>query len=204
MTERLIPRQYTACALVDAYWESLRRGAALPHRGDIDPRGIEDALNHAFILESLGAGHARIRIAGLHLNETMGMEVRGMPIAALFSPAAREGFGRVIRRVLNGPAKISLTLKGADRPTTSNARMLLLPLCDDQGVVNRILGTFETKGTSGPAPQRFKIVSLTKTELTLPQTAGRNDSSERHAHDSPPHRADSRYPSYLRLVKSAD
>ena len=33
---------------------------------------------------------ARFRLAGAHLSELMGMEVRGMPMTALFLPDARD------------------------------------------------------------------------------------------------------------------
>ena len=40
-----------AIAEVRAYWEALRNGRQAPLRSEIDPRGIERALEHAFITE---------------------------------------------------------------------------------------------------------------------------------------------------------
>ena len=62
---------------------------AVPMRSDVDPRGIERSLEHAFILERIAPQMARFRLAGMHLTDLMGMEVRGMPTTALFAPAAR-------------------------------------------------------------------------------------------------------------------
>ena len=79
---------YAAIAQVEAYWEALRGTRIVPKRSEIDPRGIEGALENAFIVERVAPGIARLRIAGSHLNDLMGMEVRGMPLTALFNPGA--------------------------------------------------------------------------------------------------------------------
>ncbi len=41
---------YPAIAQVDAYWEALRNGRLMPERAEVDPRGLECALEYAFIL----------------------------------------------------------------------------------------------------------------------------------------------------------
>ena len=91
--------------LLDAfdYWNGLRRGSALPSRGDIDPRRIEGALPYAFILELTTPTLARFRVAGGHLNDLMGMEVRGMPLAGLFEPSDRARLQTVVEAVFDGP-----------------------------------------------------------------------------------------------------
>jgi hypothetical protein len=49
---------YTAIAQVEAYWNALRGDKLLPKRSEIDPRGIERALENAFILERIAPGCA--------------------------------------------------------------------------------------------------------------------------------------------------
>lgn len=63
-----------------AYWDELRQGRAVPTRADVQPAGIGDGLDYAFILERIAPGAARFRLAGRHLVDLMGMEVRGMPL----------------------------------------------------------------------------------------------------------------------------
>ena len=165
MMDRLNQNQYPACALVQAYWQSLKPKNGLPKRSDIDPRGIEDALNYAFILESIGTGIARIRIAGMHLNELFGMEVRGMPISSLIAPHSRDTFSRVLVSLLNSPSimTLSLTAEGTFiEAAESRERMLLLPMVDEKGQTSRILGCLETKGVKKAPPQRFEIVNVAK------------------------------------------
>ncbi len=64
--------RFRALSQVEAYWEGLRQGRDVPMRSDIDPRGIEDALEYAFILERIAPGLARLRVAGSHLSDVMG------------------------------------------------------------------------------------------------------------------------------------
>lgn len=214
MNKRRGMKGFAACAQVDAYWESLRQSGDVPSRADVDPRGIEDALNYAFVLESIGPGLARIRIAGMHLGETMGMEVRGMPVSAFIAPASREAFARALGAVISGPAKMTIELRGESgwgQPPLE-ARMLLLPLRSDLGDVNRILGCFETLGTLGKTPRRFSLEKAHKTSLDLCESAQRDQLAGYQA--QPPRApdlaetkelfdgAESQHPPYLRLVKS--
>ena len=62
---------------MEAYWRALPRSQIVPRRSDIDPRGVENLLRHAIILERVAPGVARFRIAGQHLSDLTGMEVRG-------------------------------------------------------------------------------------------------------------------------------
>lgn len=152
---------YPAVAQVEAYWEALRGNRLLPKRSEIDPRGIERALENAFILERVAPGIARLRIAGSHLNDLMGMEVRGMPLTALFTPNSRRDMADLLEEVFQAPACSTLTLRSESgvggRPL--DARMVLLPLKSDLGDVSRILGCLASKGDRGPNVRRFDILS---------------------------------------------
>ncbi|MCB2111761.1 MAG: PAS domain-containing protein, partial [Rhodobacteraceae bacterium] len=69
--------RFHSISVVRAYWEALRAGREVPYRSEIDPRGIESALEHTFVLERIAPRIARFRLAGVHLCDLMGMEVRG-------------------------------------------------------------------------------------------------------------------------------
>mgnify|MGYP002713073288 CR=1 FL=1 len=47
---------FGAIGRVEAYWEGLRDGRLMPTRAEVDPRGITDALEQAFILEKIAPG----------------------------------------------------------------------------------------------------------------------------------------------------
>ena len=72
-----------------AYWDELRQGRAVPTRADVQPAGIGDGLDYAFILERIAPGAARFRLAGRHLVDLMGMEVRGMPLCSVLNAGSR-------------------------------------------------------------------------------------------------------------------
>ncbi len=169
---------YPALGKVEAYWEGLRNGRVMPARAEVDPRGIAEVLHHAFVLEKVAPGVARIRLAGLHLNDLMAMEVRGMPITAMFLPEARRELQRVIAEVMDSPAVVRLTLgsdKGFTRPPL-DGQMMLLPLRDAHGHATRILGVLETRGQIGRGPRRFSIRDVeTKALAQDPLTRPRPD-----------------------------
>lgn len=143
-----------------AYWTSLRRGRAIPARADIEPRGIHRALDYAFILERMAPGAARFRLAGRHLIDLMGMEVRGMPLCAFLNASSRGRFSDVLESVFKGPQLAELTLHAKaeyGRPELQ-ARMVLMPLRSDLGDVTRALGCLIAEGNLGIAPRRFDLI----------------------------------------------
>ncbi|MDZ4094974.1 MAG: PAS domain-containing protein, partial [Paracoccaceae bacterium] len=116
------PLRHAMVHQVRAYWEGLRRGPVLPRRADIDPRGIEGALEGAFILDRIAPGMARFRLAGMGLVELMGMEVRGMPLSAMFDPMGRSRLAEGLEQVFTTPAILDLHLeaeRGIGRPALS-------------------------------------------------------------------------------------
>ena len=142
-----------------AYWESLRQGRAIPNRSDVEPQGIRAALDYAFILERIAPGAARFRLAGRHLVDLMGMEVRGMPVCSLLNPDSRGRLSDVLETVFKGPQIAEVTLRsepGYGRPLLTG-RMLFLPLKSDLGDVTRALGCLVTEGQVGRAPRRFDL-----------------------------------------------
>ncbi|MFG6579745.1 PAS domain-containing protein [Sulfitobacter sp. 1A13191] len=155
---------YGPVAQVEAYWEALRGNRLMPRRSDIDPRGIEQALEYAFILERVAVGVGRLRIAGGHLRDLMGMEVRGMPITAFFGTQSRPRVSEALEEVFQMPGQITLHLGAAasyGRPALTG-RMLLLPLKSDLGDVSRVLGCLVVLGEIGQTPRRFDLAQATR------------------------------------------
>ncbi len=159
---------------LEAYWQGLRGTRLLPARAEVDPRHIEDTLEYAFIAERIAPGMARFRLAGLHLNDLMGMEVRGMPVSAFFTPDARKPLSEAMEHVFDDPAIVRMELKaetGIGRPAI-DARLLLLPLKSDFGDVSRALGCMVTMGSVGRTPRRFSIASTEVDAIAGPEHAG--------------------------------
>lgn len=142
-----------------SYWQGLRQGQAIPARADVEPHGIGRALDHAFILERIAPGAARFRLAGRHLIDLMGMEVRGMPICAVLSPSSRGRFSDVLETVFRAPqlAEFRLLARADYARPAMTGRMLIMPLRSDLGDVTRALGCLVSEGEPGAAPRRFDI-----------------------------------------------
>ena len=107
---------FAPLAQVEAYWEALRGTRLMPNRAEIDPRGIENALEYSFIVERIAPGIARLRIAGSHLSDLMGMEVRGMPLTAFIAPGSRRRVSDTLEEVFETPATCTLTLRSEENP----------------------------------------------------------------------------------------
>ena len=162
MTEFRTETGYSAISQVEGYWEDLRGTRLMPKRSEIDPRGIETALEHTFVLERIAPGMARLRIAGSHLSDLMGMEVRGMPMTSFITPSGRRQLSDALEEVFQRPAVCELRLaaeSGRDKPIM-DARIILLPLKSDLGDVSRILGCFVAQGDIGRSPRRFDVVGV--------------------------------------------
>ena len=160
-------RRFGALDDVRRYWDALRGERLVPRRSEIDPRGIEGALDAAFILERIAPGIARFRLAGSTLVDLMGAEVRGMPLGVLFTHESRRDLGEAIEGVFSGPetARLSLTgERGLARPMLA-AEMILLPLKSDLGDVTRALGCLSLEGSVGRAPRRLVLRDVERTDL---------------------------------------
>lgn len=161
---------HPALAQLRAYWEGLRAGGDFPTRAMIDPRGIEGALEFAFVAERIAPGAARIRLAGMHLTELLGMEVRGMPLSAFFDPSARDAVAEHVEAAFASRAVVTLTLEGVTgfgRPALG-ARLILLPLRDEAGGVVRVLGGIAAEGGIGRPPRRFRLSAAQVTTCAMP------------------------------------
>ena len=150
---------FPAIKEVEAYWEGLRMGRLVPMRSEVDPRGIERALEYTFILERIAPGLARFRLNGMHLNDLLGMEVRGMPFTSFFTPKARQAVTQTLEAVFDDPQIAEMTLKGErsiGKPAL-DAKLILLPLRSDLGEITRIMGCLVSSGPIGRAPRRFDV-----------------------------------------------
>ena len=192
-----------------AYWQTLRQNGDVPRRSDVDPLGIEPMLSNAFIVERLAPGLARLRIAGAHLSDLMGMEVRGMPLSALFTTDCRDRLADELVQVFDGPATLQLSLRAPTIPGLRplSGTMILLPLRSDLGDISRALGCLVTSGEIGPTPRRFSIARSEAAHVEFgaslanaaPQRAA--GFAEDAAPFAPQHAAER---PYLRLVRDQD
>jgi len=168
MTDREKMRRLAPLRQVEAYWQGLRDGDHIPLRSQIDPRGIESALENAFLMERIAPTMAKIRVAGTHLNDLMGMQVAGMPLSSLIAPSERERFGQGVANLFADPAivRMDLTAETGFGKPDMEASLILLPLRSDFGDLTRGLGALVTHGRIGRTPRRFTIQRMNITPAT--------------------------------------
>lgn len=158
---------FPAVAQIDAYWEGLRQGRPMPARTEVDPRGMEGALEYAMLMEVVAPGVARIRVSGLHMGDLLGMEVRGMPITAFFEPEDRTQLSALVDLVAAGRHVVEATLSssgGIGRPPL-DARLYLAPLEAERDKRPRLLACLQSRGDIGRTPRRFKIADYHKRRI---------------------------------------
>lgn len=154
--------RFPAVSRAEAYWKELCAGRLMPNRSDVDPRGISSILEHAFILEKIAPGMAKIRLAGQAINDVLGMEMRGMPISALFSPEARHEIQAALENLFDGPATVNATLvsEGGYTRKRLEGQLFLAPLRDDKGRITRAFGALQLREEVDRAPRRFTFQDL--------------------------------------------
>lgn len=153
-------------AAVETYWQALCDGRLMPRRSEVDPRGIAGHLDRTCLLERVSQGEARIRVAGSHLAEVMGRDMRGMPVSVMMLAAARADLSDALEAVFEEPARVELLLDGGRAPGGGRitGRMLLLPLRDEWGEPTRALACIEGTGPFR-SEQRFSIAGQTRQTL---------------------------------------
>jgi hypothetical protein len=152
------------------YYEGLRLGGALPHREQIDPSALGGVLENTFLVERIAPGMGRFRLAGMAVQDVLGMEARNMPLSILFEPVARAQLARVLEQVFIGPTMLDVSLeaeRAIGRPHLAG-RMILLPLRDAKGAFHQIIGGFALSGTIGRAPRRFGITRMRSEQFDVP------------------------------------
>ncbi|MEL7459565.1 MAG: PAS domain-containing protein [Pseudomonadota bacterium] len=219
LNERRLARRHPALVQVEGYWDSLRADRLVPDRSDVDPRGLAGALEHAFVLERIAPGLARFRVAGMHLSDLMGLEVRGMPISAIFSPDSRPKLATALEATFQEPAQVRMQLRGEEGVgrTALGGELLILPLRSDGGDVTRALGCVVMDGKIGRQPRRLQITQMEHKTLVGYANAPEAQDNDRAFAESeaaytrktpltktPGDDDTSGRPSYLRLVHSKD
>lgn len=160
------------------YWEALRAGRKTPMRSDIDPRDMACDARNLFILEDLGRGNIRFRLAGTAIVDAFGMELRGMNARAIMSTGSRESFTALIGETLEDPGVGYARLRNVE-DDEDIWEVSLLPLRSDFGMIDRVIGCLHPltgRTNRRPnAPLRFRIehmsvepIKATVRELDLP------------------------------------
>jgi len=148
------------------YWERLRAGRPCPYRAEVDPRDMEGDARHLFVLEDLGQGNLRFRLAGTALVDAFGYELRSMSARSVMDGKARESFVALITETLAEPGVGYARLFAPYGVTVWE--VILLPLRGNFGEIDRLIGclhpvsgrTPEASTVPGDKPLRFTIDAM--------------------------------------------
>ncbi len=145
--------------VLETHWQELRGADLLPDRTSIDSAKLDAALPYSFVLERVATGIACVRVSGQRVNAYAGMEMRGMPITALFSGTSRLRLSSLLEDCFGGPSIIGIAIstEGSLLHRSRNGRLLLLPLAGHGGQVTKALGAIVLDAPEGLKPQRFAI-----------------------------------------------
>jgi hypothetical protein len=162
-------RTQPVMGVVEDYWDSLRDGRPIPRRDELDPQEMTGALARAFVIERVAPGLARFRVAGSHLSDLLGMDVRGMPISAMFEPHARGRLAEALETAFAVPAVVraGLTCRAAIGRPGLTGGMVLLPLATRAGDVCELLGALSMSGRIGRPPRRPEIRGLARRRIDM-------------------------------------
>lgn len=152
---------------IENYWNQVRGDRLVPSRCEIDPRGLVDALGYMFLLERIAGELARFRFAGSCLTEMTGLELRQVPISALFTYKSREALLDALNSVFDEPsvARLNVASPTDFRGEQLAGEMVLLPLRSEFGHVDRILGGMTFEVPFGRALRQLEIISQDRRKI---------------------------------------
>lgn len=128
-------------AAVVSHWADVRSGHCVPARTSIDPARMHNSLAIVWMIERGPAGRYRYRLAGESISRTHGGIGRGSDPAELFAPSDLAMFRRRWDFVLDRRCVVRAHGNVALREGRAAAvERIMVPLCDDAGGVNVILG----------------------------------------------------------------
>jgi hypothetical protein len=141
------------------YWERLRADRPCPYRAEVDPRDMTCGARHLFVLEDVGQGNLRFRLAGTALIDAFGYELRGMSARSIMEGKARESFVALVAETLAEPGVGYARLHAPDGVTVWE--VVLLPLRGNFGEIDRLIGCLHPVSgripEAGDAALRFTI-----------------------------------------------
>ena len=140
-------------------WRRMSGNDVQPIAASLDPKHLDSALPHAFVLRRVGPGTARFRVAGQRLHDLLRMDPRGMPFSAFFTDKSRETAMEMLEAAFTLPAIVAMPLtapRGFGRKPV-RATALLLPMRDSDGEMTRMLGAIVTSGDVSKKVHQFDI-----------------------------------------------
>ena len=154
---------------IERYWQQLRGSFLLPQSGNLKAEDLKPYLSNIFIADKIAPGLVQIKTAVTGISANLGMDPWGMPLSALFRAQARGPLASAVHATLDTPELTRLTLHAATNPLMPAiaAKMLLLPLLDNQSEPNRIFGVLTCSFSKTSDRLRFEIAKTQSYPIDL-------------------------------------
>jgi hypothetical protein len=126
------PMRHDGTSELFAYWNRLRGTRAAPERREIAPASIGKYLADTFIVQAIGPGEPRFRLAGTRICSVYGRELRGASFASLWQIKDRSNIVRLIKNSMTNKSVVQLTYEGkSSRGRRALFELILLPLASE-------------------------------------------------------------------------
>ena len=148
------------------YWLEIKGDRLTPYRSELDPRSISDLLDSTFILENLGEGNVRFRLAGTKLCDRFGMELSGMSALSPWTESSRSEISAMLDRVVAEPCVAQISCAASVGGHRIEAEFVYMPIRSDFGDISRVLGccyelTPRARAGGYSEPPRYQIEAVT-------------------------------------------
>ena len=134
------------CSALLDIWKIARGDIAVASRSALDPVVLAKAglLPHVWIIERDGDGGFFYRLIGESVRRNFNSALRGRYLHEIYDGATAGTIAqRCVRMLANREMMFASGLVFRDGDPTYYARRILLPLCDDNGVVRFLIGALD-------------------------------------------------------------
>ena len=128
--------------LID-YWQNRFSGGRAPARSTINPADFPTLLPQVFILGRYAPGKYAFRLCGGLLRDLHGRDLRGVDFAQLWVEDARIVLQSALERARRSAEPVRLRALAVAGDHTADFEITLLPLSNDEGVIDRVLGLYQ-------------------------------------------------------------
>jgi hypothetical protein len=126
------------------YWLQRRIGARAPCRDSIDPCDLAELLPQVFMLARPAPDRFAFRLAGGMIERLHGRPLRHADFLALWSEADRARLSRTVAGAMNrGQPLLVQALGRTDEGRSAEFEILLAPLADRSGKIDRVIGLYQ-------------------------------------------------------------
>jgi len=160
---------HSSTELLIDYWQSRIFGPGAPTRASIDPTDFPTVLPQVFMLGRRGPGDYIFRLAGGLVGDLHRLDLRGVAFSELWAENARIPLQTALEGVRHRVAPVRIVAEAQAGPHTLGLNMVVLPLSNASGEVDRYLGLYEPTAPlstlRGMPAYRLKLITLGATTI---------------------------------------